>query len=139
MTTSNKSDSLQPPKGGGFSPTLQMNDVIPSNIDLDQLKDINDKLCKEILKLAMDTAQNDLNHYDGKEPISEVAKTRIVVEYLQAAILDEITMLSEWTTRMSKLNMQSAVDKDKAQEKEREDASIGGYEAMYGEPESTAR
>ena len=25
MTTSNKSDSLQPPKGGGFSPTLLMN------------------------------------------------------------------------------------------------------------------
>ena len=24
MTTSNKSDSLQPPKGGGFSPTLLM-------------------------------------------------------------------------------------------------------------------
>ena len=27
MTTSNKSDSLQPPKGGGFSPTLLMSNV----------------------------------------------------------------------------------------------------------------
>lgn len=27
MTTSNKSDSLQPPKGGGFSPTLLMKEL----------------------------------------------------------------------------------------------------------------